>query len=333
MRVWKIKSTNASIYPRTKVDTISLVEVLACARETMSAILGIDAAWTSNHPSGVALIRQMKTGKWESVRVSCSYEKFLEYPTERTSRSVGGSVPVAALVETAIRLAQTDVNLVVADIPIAMVPISGLRCADRKVSKLFGDSGCSTHAPSSIRPGRVSEEIRDGFRMCGFPLVTQKNDLSDHALIETYPHPALLSLMKTPYRVPYKIGNSKKYWCHLGQKERLIMIREKLDEILAALRSVIEGIDFEVPQNPQGFSALKPIEDKIDALVCAWVGIQVMEGRAMAIGNKEASIWLPADPPPSARPRDWSAYLASDAVASEEFMDGLEDLPVQNRST
>jgi len=34
----------------------------------------------------------------------------------------------------------------------------------------------------------------------------------------------------------------------------------------------------------------------------------------------------------SDRPSDWSAYLASDAVASEEFMQGLEDLPVQNRS-
>jgi antitoxin VapB len=34
----------------------------------------------------------------------------------------------------------------------------------------------------------------------------------------------------------------------------------------------------------------------------------------------------------SARPKDWSAYLASDSVASEEFMDGVEDLPVQERS-
>lgn len=34
----------------------------------------------------------------------------------------------------------------------------------------------------------------------------------------------------------------------------------------------------------------------------------------------------------SERPRDWSAYLASSAVASEEFMEGVEDLPVQERS-
>ena len=34
----------------------------------------------------------------------------------------------------------------------------------------------------------------------------------------------------------------------------------------------------------------------------------------------------------SARPKDWSGYLGSEAVASEEFMEGVEDLPVQERA-
>lgn len=34
----------------------------------------------------------------------------------------------------------------------------------------------------------------------------------------------------------------------------------------------------------------------------------------------------------SARPKDWSAYLASGPAASEEFMEGVEDQPVQERS-
>jgi antitoxin VapB len=33
----------------------------------------------------------------------------------------------------------------------------------------------------------------------------------------------------------------------------------------------------------------------------------------------------------SARPEDWSAYLSSGPVASDEFMEGIEDLPVQER--
>jgi hypothetical protein len=32
------------------------------------------------------------------------------------------------------------------------------------------------------------------------------------------------------------------------------------------------------------------------------------------------------------RPKDWSALLAADAAASEDFMENVEDLPVQDRS-
>jgi antitoxin VapB len=34
----------------------------------------------------------------------------------------------------------------------------------------------------------------------------------------------------------------------------------------------------------------------------------------------------------SPRPKDWSAYLAAHAIASEEFMEGVEDLPFEERS-
>ncbi len=33
----------------------------------------------------------------------------------------------------------------------------------------------------------------------------------------------------------------------------------------------------------------------------------------------------------SPRPEDWSAYLQNGPVASDDFMEGIEDLPVQER--
>ncbi|HTW57523.1 MAG TPA: type II toxin-antitoxin system VapB family antitoxin [Terriglobales bacterium] len=33
----------------------------------------------------------------------------------------------------------------------------------------------------------------------------------------------------------------------------------------------------------------------------------------------------------SPRPSDWSSYLVDGPVASEDFMEGIEDLPVQER--
>jgi antitoxin VapB len=35
----------------------------------------------------------------------------------------------------------------------------------------------------------------------------------------------------------------------------------------------------------------------------------------------------------SPRPTDWSSYLAEGPVASASFMEGVEDLPVQDRET
>ena len=35
----------------------------------------------------------------------------------------------------------------------------------------------------------------------------------------------------------------------------------------------------------------------------------------------------------SSRPVDWSSYLAEAPVASENFMEGVEDLPVQERES
>ncbi len=295
----------------------------------MSAILGIDAAWTSHHPSGVALIRQVESTKWESVRASPSYDEFVGL--SKPSDTDRGKVPVHALLEAARRYAETDVKLVVADIPLATKSIDRRRLADDEMSRLFGGKGCSAHSPSPTRPGRISEETRDGFQQNGFRLATSPGKLSNHALTETYPHPALLSLMNAKYRVPYKVNKSKKYWPGLDRQQRLSKIIENLEAILAKL-AVIDRIDFGVPKDAPGFSALKPVEDKIDALACAWVGIQVLEGKAMTVGNDEASIWLPADIQVSTRPMDWSALLASDAAASEEFMENVEDLPVQDRS-
>jgi hypothetical protein len=40
----------------------------------------------------------------------------------------------------------------------------------------------------------------------------------------------------------------------------------------------------------------------------------------------------PKDKPDPPRPKHWTAFFASDSAASPEFMDGVEDLPVEERS-
>nr|WP_245581779.1 DUF429 domain-containing protein [Rhizobium ruizarguesonis] len=38
---------------------------------------------------------------------------------------------------------------------------------------------------------------------------------------------------------------------------------------------------------------MKALEDTLDAVVCAWVGACVMDGRARAYGDVESAIWVP----------------------------------------
>jgi predicted RNase H-like nuclease len=259
----------------------------------MGAILGIDAAWTLNGSSGVALVRETRDERWECVRVEASYRDFVNRPNH-APRALSSSKELARnLLEAAGECADAQITLVVADIPLARGPILGRRCADEEVSKAFGGRGCSTHSPSPERPGLLSEQLRDGFQECGFHLATSIADPTNHALIETYPHPALLSLMKASYRLKYKVTKTKKYGPQEDKATRMRNLLDVLRSIHSELSRRISGIGFEVPETAETFSELKPIEHKIDALVCAWVGIQVLDGKAVPYGDEEAAIWLP----------------------------------------
>lgn len=295
----------------------------------MSAILGIDAAWTPHHPSGVAVVRSLGSNRWECVALGSSYEGFLRGCNIQTDLDQVRKDPVGSLLDAAQTIAKTKVNLIVADIPLSRGPITGRRFADDEISRHFGGFGVSTHSPSVTRPGKISVAIRDGFEKKGFSLATCRNHLSGCCFVESFPHPALLSLMRTGYRFPYKVTKTKNYWPHLDRHGRIERLVRNLRQIRDRLSENIDGVDLDIPDSPASFSWLKSIEDKLDALICAWIGIQIREDRAISFGDAEAAIWLPSDLLDRLQPSPWSRYLRSGAVASEEFMQNVEDLPAE----
>ena len=40
-------------------------------------------------------------------------------------------------------------------------------------------------------------------------------------------------------------------------------------------------------------ASLKPVEDMLDGLICAWLGIEHLEGRTVGLGDHTAAIWVP----------------------------------------
>ena len=66
--------------------------------------------------------------------------------------------------------------------------------------------------------------------------------------------------------------------------------------------SCVLGIDARISDIP-GFipapsevitlASLKPVADMLDGLICAWVGIEHLEGRTVGLGDDSAAIWIP----------------------------------------
>ena len=270
----------------------------------MRAVLGMDAAWTAGHPSGVALLDEDPSG-WRCVALAPSYHQFVAMARGREvdwSAPIAGSPPDPAvlLVAAEMLLGHGSLAVIAADIPLATVPIEGRRAADQYISMAFGARGCGAHSPGTDRPGKVGTTIRDGFLGAGFPLTVASTPVGEaRRLLEVYPHPALLSLTGAGYRLTYKVARSLSYWPGTALSVRIGGLLGTLRSILLDLKSEVRGIELGLPEGPavQNLGALKRYEDAIDALVCAWVGVRYLMRMAQPHGDDTAAIWVPSSAP------------------------------------
>ncbi len=253
----------------------------------MAVVLGIDAAWTMGHPSGVALL-DGRSGCPRLLAVSASYEGFLG------GRAIQEHPPVLPLLDAAEALADAPVDVVAVDMPLAVQPFAGRRKADNDVSRAFGSAGCSTHSPTAQRPGPISAVYTARLAERGFRLATT-GQARLPALLEVYPHIALLRLCGRPRRLPYKLARAARYWPDAPVQERRRRLLAEWQLIRGRLGEVIEGLEqLALPEPGQPRAAWKGCEDTLDAVVCAWVGQCFARGRAEAFGDETAAIWMPS---------------------------------------
>jgi len=267
----------------------------------MKTVLGIDAAWTPENPSGVALV-QGSGRKWTCLGVAPSYESFISIadgrPVDWGMRCFDGTPPdVSRLLKAAKKLSKRHVDLVAIDMPVSNSQITGRRYADDRVSKVFGGRNCGAHSPSVERPGEMGNQITKDLVKDGYYLVTRVvRPPTSPGLIEVYPHPSLLSLLKLAERVKYKCSKSRSYWpeANLDQRIRNLIAMHK--KIHVALSERFEGVNGLISiRNVESLSHLKKVEDALDALICAWVGVEYLAGRTVPLGDDSAAIWCPVD--------------------------------------
>ncbi len=270
----------------------------------MKAILEIDAAWTANNPSGVALVRG-KGKKWQCLAVAPSYESFVALADDGQvnwqKKEFKGSHPdVSRLLVAAEKLAGKPVDLVAIDMPVSRKKITSRREADDQISREFGDRNCGAHSPSPARPGTLGEDLTRAFKSSGFNLVTdiiEKPSEAGKVLIEVYPHPALLSLLQADQRVQYKVSKSLSYWQEASVPKRINNLLEIYQAILEKLSERFSGLGelIRFDREITCLAHLKKYEDALDALICAWVGVEFLGGRVIPLGDDTAAIWCPAD--------------------------------------
>ena len=253
----------------------------------MRAVLGIDAAWSLTHPSGVAVAAELRDG-WHLIAAASSYQRFqtLADGRLRAEERPSGSLPDAdAMLATASILCGRPVDLVAIDMPLARSPIVGRRVSDNAVSKAYGGRKCGTYSPSASRPGRISDDLREGFERAGYSLRTDKI-APIRGVIEVYPHPALVELAGASERLPYKASKARAYWPSAAPPERRARLYRQWSEIVMRLEGEIAGL------NASGVE-VKAYEDALDGIICSWVAVCALDGRAMPFGDENSAIWIP----------------------------------------
>jgi predicted RNase H-like nuclease len=143
------------------------------------------------------------------------------------------------------------------------------------------------------RPGKIRHELTADFTREGYRL--QTSAIETPGLIEVYPHPALVELGQAKERLPYKTSKMLRYWPKLPRNERRSLLLGEWVKIIDLLEGQIEGTKRALaplpPDSPMWM--LKSYEDKIDAVVCAYVAICALEARAVPFGDHESAIWIP----------------------------------------
>ena len=263
----------------------------------MRVALGIDAAWTTTEPSGVALAVETLNG-WRLAAVESSYARFRELCEGGAVSPARGEAPdPAGLLSACRRLVGRAPDLVALDMPLGLTPIVGRRASDKAISSAFGAAKAATHSPSDLRPGKLADRLREDFAGEGYALCTA-DGLHAPGIMEVYPHAALIRLSGDKTRLPYKAGKTTTYWPDADREERRRRVAEVWRRIVALLEREIAGVADALPApGPEVRGrALKDYEDRLDAVVCAYVAIAALEGRAQAYGDAHAAIWVPCAP-------------------------------------
>lgn len=204
--------------------------------------LGVDLGWYGK-PSGLASIAISREGLYlRSLTRLDNYDEILRWiETEAGSASA----------------------VVAVDAPLVICNPAGIRDAEREMNREFRRFHAGCHAANLGRPFAqnvlsFSRRLSDlGFGQGAKMTAREKGRFQ----IEAHPHAATVNLFDLPRIVKYKRGRRASRAKELRRLRRLMLSRLPLLEPALSLR---------LPAIPKTGN-LKPVEDQIDAVLCAYI--------------------------------------------------------------
>lgn len=248
-------------------------------------VIGVDLAWAQRNPTGVAVLDE--PGRLRHVSSLRTDDEIVDVLAPFTRGSC----------------------LVAIDAPLIVTNPTGNRAAEKALNQDFARFDAGAHPANTGKP-EFAGGPRGGHLADRLGLDRDPHSWRRRRAIEVYPHPASIAL--------FRLGRTLKYKNKPGRDLELLRGQ------LLTLMDLIQGLDAATPRLSVGDDAwpglrkavldatrksqLRVVEDQVDAVLCAYVGLLHHHApeRITIYGSAEAGCILtpalPADLVPAPRP-------------------------------
>ncbi len=250
--------------------------------------IGLDLAWSPRNPSGIATVQVIKDpwlGKWTGILTDC---RILQTDTEILNyiQSRAGRDPEPCLIAV--------------DAPLRVPNLTGQRKAEAELNRVFRAYEAGAHPANRrllARDGQVrGEALVQALSNWGFQerAEIQQGSLT-RQVTEVFPHSAMVSLFGLSRTLKYK-ARPKRTWQERQQAWHLYQHHLRSLTLADPALSGHEAL-LQVEVGSLKGRALKDYEDRVDALMCAYValyGFRWGSERCHSFGNlQEGHIFTP----------------------------------------
>lgn len=224
-------------------------------------LIGLDLAWKEGNGTGCAELIE-REGKLTLARLDLLYS-----------------------IDEIVKWIKPEVGdwVVAIDAPLVVCNETGSREAEKQIGRRYGKFHAAAHSANwgSFDGYHRGGKLLGRLAGCGGKLVERPADVSsDRLVFETYPHPAMVELFWLDLIIKFKKGRvaaKRRGQQQLADEIRKCFCGQDADPPLA-LNAKLQGLLSEPESDLKG-DALKHREDRLDAVVCAYVAAWVAAGK------------------------------------------------------